>query len=218
MSMGEVGRGRFITIEGTDGAGKSTQLGFIRHYLESRGIDCVVTREPGGTGVGEAIRELLLDHVDLHITPRTQLLLVFAARMQHIDEVIEPALARGEWVLCDRFTDATYAYQGSTPEVGFAAVEVIEDWVQGTLQPDLTLLFDVEVEIGIARTRSRGVERDRFEGLDCGVKQRIREAYLQLASAHPQRIVVVDGSRAVEQVNAEVAAVLSARIARWAER
>ncbi len=208
MSMASGERGKFITIEGTDGAGKSTQRSIIVDHLSSRGIDCIATREPGGTALGEAIRNLLLDRGDLDITPAAQLLLVFAARAQHLAEVIEPALARGDWVVCDRFTDATYAYQGAGGGLGFEAVATIEQWVQGPLRPDLTLLVDVPVAVGAARSRHRGADGDRFERLDRDSKERIRRAYLELARTYPDRIRIVDGSADVETVRDEVVAVI----------
>lgn len=207
------GRGKFITIEGTDGAGKSTQRSIIVEHLESVGIPCIATREPGGTALGESIRQLLLDRGDLDITPAAQLLLVFAARAQHLAQVIEPALARGEWVVCDRFTDATYAYQGAGGGLGFDAVATIEQWVQGTLRPDLTLLVDVPVEVGAARSRERGGDGDRFERLDRDSKERIRRAYLELARMYPDRIRTVDGSQDVETVRGRVVAIIDRWIA-----
>jgi len=213
MSMTSGNRGKFITIEGTDGAGKSTQSSIIVEHLESLGIPCIATREPGGTALGESIRQLLLDRGDLDITPAAQLLLVFAARAQHLAQVIEPALARGEWVVCDRFTDATYAYQGAGGGLGFDAVATIEQWVQGTLRPDLTLLVDVPVAVGAARSRKRGGDGDRFERLDRDSKERIRRAYLELARMYPDRIRTVDGSQDVETVRGRVVAIIDRWIA-----
>ncbi|KAA3633222.1 MAG: dTMP kinase [Proteobacteria bacterium] len=211
-------QGRFITVEGTDGAGKTTQIEFVRDYLTSLGISCVLTREPGGTAIGEAIRELLLRRSDLHVTSRAQLLLVFAARAQHIEEIIAPSLARGDWVVCDRFTDATYAYQGGAGNLGFDAVAAVENWVQGTFRPDLTLLFDVPVETGFARVCRRGADGDRFEILGIEQKNRIRNAYLQLAERHPDRIVVIDAIPDIETVSSHVARVLDAHITRWRDQ
>ncbi len=213
--MGQTERGRFITIEGTDGAGKSTQGRFIESYLRRHGIDCLHTREPGGTPMGEAIRSLLLDKTRLEATPATELLLVFAARAQHIAEVIEPALARGTYVLCDRFTDATYAYQGAAGGLGFDAVSRIEEWVQGDLRPDVTLLFDVPVDVGLERTRERGIVADRFEAMARANKEKVRDAYLQLAAAHTHRIRVIDATAPVESVNERVRDVLSEKLSEW---
>jgi dTMP kinase len=155
-------RGKFITLEGGEGVGKTTNLAFIRKYLQDHGIDVVVTREPGGTQLAEKIRQLLLDSSSESISESAELLLMFAARAQHIKHVIEPALSEGKWVLCDRFTDATYAYQGGGRNMSINTIEWLENLVQGTLRPDLTLLLDAPVEIGFGRVRTRG-ELDRFE-------------------------------------------------------
>jgi dTMP kinase len=203
--------GRFISIEGTDGAGKTTQIGFIAEYLRTRAIPFVQTREPGGTALGEAIRELLLGRDDLAASARSQLLLVFAARNQHLEELVRPALARGDWVVCDRFTEATYAYQGGAGGIGFPAISTIENWVQGSLRPDLTLLLDLPVEDGLARVRQRGQSRDRFDTLEVAARHRIREAYLRLADDHPERIVLVDARPAMEEVSAQISRILTSR-------
>ena len=155
-------RGKFITLEGGEGVGKTTNLAFIKDYLEQHNISVVVTREPGGTKLAEKIRQLLLDKKSEAISEQAELLMMFAARAQHIKHVIEPALAQGKWVLCDRFTDATYAYQGGGRNMKISTIEWLENLVQGTLRPDLTLLLDAPVEIGIARVRERGA-LDRFE-------------------------------------------------------
>ncbi len=196
-----VKRGLFITVEGTDGAGKSTQIAHISELLNTRSIAHILTREPGGTGLGEAIRDVLLTRSDLDIDPHAQLLLVFAARAQHIGEVIEPALSQGKWVVCDRFTDATYAYQGGAGGLGFEAVSEIEDWVQGELRPDLTLLLDVPVEIGHARTGARGGQCDRFESMEIEKKHKIRQAYLELEKRYPERIQLIDAGQDVQTVS-----------------
>lgn len=201
--------GRFISIEGPDGAGKTTQIRFICSHLAACGISCVATREPGGTPMGEAIRELLLGRVDLAATPRSQLLLVFAARNQHLEEYILPTLASGKWMVCDRFTDATYAYQGGAGDVGFDAVASMENWVQGEFRPDLTLLLDIPVELGLARVSERGDATDRFEAMEVAARRRIRESYLRLAREHPERIVVVDASARLDEVSARIAQVLN---------
>ncbi|BAK75573.1 dTMP kinase [Pseudogulbenkiania sp. NH8B] len=195
-------RGTFITLEGVDGAGKSTQLAAVRDWLAEQGIDAVFTREPGGTVLGEKLRELLLA-VDTEVTLETETLLMFAARQEHIARVIEPALAAGRWVVSDRFTDATFAYQGGGRGLPFARIEALEDWVQQGLQPDLTLLFDVPLDV--AARRMAGGERvlDRFEQEAADFHARVRAAYLQRASANP-RIAVVDANRSPEQVRAEV--------------
>lgn len=215
--MGKPRRGRFITLEGTDGAGKSTQGAFVERFLRERGVDCVRTREPGGSPMGEAIRSLLLDRDNLPATPAAELLLVFAARAQHIAELIEPSLARGTWVLCDRFTDATYAYQGAAGGLGYEAVSIVEQWVQGELRPDLTLVFDVPLDVGRARTQGRGGGADRFESLDDRAKEKIRAAYLDLATRFPSRIEVIDAAEPIRRVEVAVSRVLETRLARWAD-
>ena len=196
--------GRFVTLEGIDGVGKSTQLECASRFLKRRGIAHVVTREPGGTRLGEAVRALLLDERELDVAPMSQLLLVFAARAQHLEEVVRPALDAGRWVVCDRFTDATYAYQGEGAGVGFDAVARVERLVQGALRPDLTILLDAPVEVGLRRTEGRAPFSDRFESLDFSGKQRIREAYLRLHELDPERIRLVDASLSIARVGAAV--------------
>ena len=196
-------RGRFITMEGIEGAGKSTQMDVIRDFLSKQGIAPVVTREPGGTPLGESVRRLLLDPGNRGMSTDTELLLVFAARAEHLSQVIEPALAAGEWVLSDRFTDATFAYQGGGRGADSARIAVLEDWVQGGLRPDLTLLLDLPVESGMARIAERG-EPDRFEREDAAFFGRIRETYLQRAAAEPQRFRRIDASAPLEAVSREV--------------
>src|SRR3954469_16821240 len=171
--------GKFITLEGIDGAGKSTHLAWLAAFVRERGITAVVTREPGGTGLGEKLRALLLDKNEaMHL--ETEALLMFAARREHIDKVIAPALARGDWLLCDRFTDATFAYQGSGRGADWARLRTLEEWVQGGLQPDLTLLFDVAPEVGRARA-GRIKTPDRFEQERDDFYGRVREGYLRRA-------------------------------------
>jgi dTMP kinase len=190
-------------MEGIEGAGKSTQMDVVRDFLTGNGIALVVTREPGGTPLGESVRRLLLDPGNRGMFTDTELLLVFAARAEHLHQVIEPALAAGEWVLSDRFTDATFAYQGGGRGADTARIAVLEDWVQGGLRPDLTLLLDLPVESGMARIAERG-EPDRFEREDAAFFERIREAYLQRAAVEPQRFRRIDASAAVETVSREV--------------
>lgn len=201
--MTHASRGRFVTVEGQDGAGKTTNLSVIRNVLENSGIDVVQTREPGGTPWGEALRELVLDYRDMDIAPTAELLIIFAARAQHLHQVIEPALSSGKWVLCDRFTDATYAYQGGGRGISLDTIALLEKMVQGTLQPDLTLLFDVDVDVGSARAQRRS-KADRFESEQDSFKQAVRTQYLAIANQHPQRVRVIDASRSLEQVVGEV--------------
>lgn len=207
-------RGRFITFEGGEGAGKSTNLRFVADWLAARGVETLVTREPGGTPLAEAIRELLLTPGHGEIYPDTELLLVFAARAQHLREKILPALERGAWVLCDRFTDATYAYQGGGRGMSTEHISGLENIVQGDLRPDLTLLFDITVAQGMARARERGA-LDRIEQEDLAFFERIRSTYLSRARAEPQRILVLDCAPALEVVQARLAEILAAQWEQW---
>jgi dTMP kinase len=190
-------RGRFITFEGIDGAGKSTQIAWVDTWLRARGADVLLTREPGGTPLGEALRELILHRP---MQPRTETLLMFAARSEHVLEVIEPALAAGRWVLCDRFTDATYAYQAGGRGLPDADVACLERWVHPRLQPDLTFLFDLDPDVAAARL-AKAQRSDRFEREQRDFFRRVRTHYLDRAQAQPGRFVVVDtsGDKAVAQ-------------------
>lgn len=195
-------RGKFITLEGMDGAGKSTHLAWIPAFLAARGARVTLTREPGGTPLGEALRALILDKQHkLH--PDTEALLMFAARREHLDKVILPALEAGSWVVCDRFTDATYAYQAGGSGLPWARIAALEQWVQGGLQPDLTLYFDVPVEVGKARSAAAR-EPDRFEREGQPFYRRVRDAYLRRAREQAARIVIIDASVALDRVRAEV--------------
>jgi dTMP kinase len=192
-------RGRFITLEGIDGAGKSTHREWLARFLSERGIRVTVTREPGGTALGESLRELLL-HGKATLHPETETLLVFAARREHIDKVIEPALANGAWVLCDRFTDATYAYQSGGSGVSWSKIAQLEQWTQDGFQPDATVLFDVTPDVGLARA-ARGKCPDRFERERDGFYERARRAYLERARQTPHRVHVVDADRPVAEIH-----------------
>ena len=194
--------GLFITLEGPEGAGKSTNREYLAERLREQGIDVLLTREPGGTPLAERIRELLLDPSDEPMAADTELLLVFAARAQHLQQVIRPALARGCVVLCDRFTDATYAYQGGGRGLSVERIAQLEQFVQGELRPDLTLIFDLPVEIGLARAAARG-RLDRFEQEGRGFFEAVREAYLQRAAQAPQRYRVLDAGQSLAQVQAD---------------
>lgn len=193
-------KARFITLEGMDGAGKSTHIPMIIELLKAKGHEVVSTREPGGTSLGERLRELLL-HEPMH--PETETLLMFAARREHIAQVIQPALARGACVLSDRFTDASYAYQCGAKGVAAATINQLEQWVHGMLQPDLTLLFDVPVEVSIARLADAR-SPDKFERESADFFRKIREAYLQRANENPQRFRVIDASKPLEKVAKDV--------------
>lgn len=196
-------RGWFITLEGGEGAGKSSCMPYIREHLEATGNRVLMTREPGGTALGERVREILLHPDGTPMHGDTELLLMFAARAQHLAEVILPALAAGSVVVCDRFTDASYAYQGGGREIPLERISALETWVQGDLRPDLTLLFDVPVEQGIARAKGRSAP-DRFEQEDLAFLQRVREAYRDIARREPERVRLVDASRDLPEVQAQV--------------
>jgi dTMP kinase len=200
-------QGQFITVEGSEGVGKSSNLAFIEDYLRNAGIDIVRTREPGGTPLGESVRELLLDARQTAMCDDMELLLMFAARAQHLAEVIRPALKAGKWVLCDRFTDATYAYQGGGRGVSMERIQKLEDWVQGELRPDHTLLLDMPVADGLQRAGARS-EPDRFEQEQHAFFERVRETYLARAKQEPARIHVIDASPALDVVQTHIADVL----------
>jgi len=191
--------GLFITLEGPEGAGKSTNREYLAERLRDAGIEVVLTREPGGTPLAERIREVLLAPVDEAMHADTELLLVFAARAQHLAEVIRPALARGAVVLCDRFTDSTYAYQGAGRGLSLERIAALEAFVQGDLRPDLTLVFDLPIEIGMARASARG-RLDRFELEGRVFFEAVRAAFLQRAAADPQRYLLVDAAQPLAQV------------------
>jgi dTMP kinase len=207
-------RGLFITIEGGEGVGKSTNLVFLERLLIDNGIDVVTTREPGGTRLAEDIRELLLRVGDEPVNAMTELLLLFAARAQHIAELIEPALAAGKWVLSDRFTDATYAYQCGGRGVDRAAVEQLESLVQGPLRPDYTLLLDAPVDVGMTRARNRG-ELDRIEQETLAFFERVRQGYLQQTQSQPERYRVIDASQPLLDVQAGITAFGNEVLTRW---
>ena len=193
-------RDKFITLEGMDGAGKSTHIAAIKHTLEQRGREVVLTREPGGTALGEALRELLL-HQSMHA--ETETLLMFAARREHIAQVIAPALARGACVISDRFTDATFAYQSGGRGIEMQKIQLLESWVQGGLQPDLTLLFDVPVSVSMQRLQTAR-DPDKFEREDHAFFTRIRDAYLERARQDPQRFRIINADQPIDDVSKEV--------------
>jgi len=200
-------RGRFISVEGGEGAGKSTNIEGLRARLHAAGLRVVVTREPGGTPLAEEIRRLLLAPRDEVVCEDAELLLVFAARMQHVERVIKPALARGEWVISDRFTDATIAYQGVGRRMGVERIQALRTLLLGDFAPDLTLLLDLPVDSGMQRRAGRGAP-DRFEMEDRAFFDRVRAAYLQLAAAEPGRFRVIDAARPLPEVQAAVAQAL----------
>ncbi|MBE8717704.1 dTMP kinase [Cellvibrio polysaccharolyticus] len=199
--------GKFITLEGTEGVGKSTNLIHVRNWLEQRGIDVVVSREPGGTPLAEEIREVLLAQRNEAFDAVAELLLIFSARAQHLAGVIRPALDRGAWVLCDRFTDATYAYQGAGRGLDKAMILQLEAMVQQGLQPDLTIVLDIDVETGLQRASHRGV-LDRFEREEVSFFERVRAGYRERAAAAPGRYAVVDAGNPLEDVQRQIDQVL----------
>ena len=201
----------FITLEGVEGVGKSTSRDFIEKYLTEKNIPLCVTREPGGTEIAEKIREVLLAQYEETMTAETELLLMFAARAQHIASVIKPALAENKWVLSDRFTDASFAYQGGGRGLPSSRIEIIEQWVQGDLQPDITILLDAPVELALARAQARS-EPDRIEKEKRDFFERIRAAYLKRAQQHPQRFHLVDASQSVEQVQEALREILEKHV------
>lgn len=194
---------RFLTVEGVEGVGKTTNITFISKWLEEQGIPYIHTREPGGTPLAEELRSLLLAPRDEQVDPATELLLMFAARAQHVEQVIKPALAKGVWVLCDRFTDATYAYQGGGRDMGFEKIRQLEDFVQGDFRPDAVILLDLPVAVGLARAAKRGA-LDRFEREAEGFFHRVRNAYLDRAKENPSRYWLVDAEQPLEQVQAQI--------------
>ncbi|WP_153117465.1 dTMP kinase [Rhodocyclus tenuis] len=194
-------RGRFITFEGIDGAGKSSQIEYVVGLLRARGLHVVATREPGGTPLGEKLRELLL-HEPMHL--ETEALLMFAARREHLAQLIEPALARGDWVVCDRFSDATWAYQGGGRGLDRDKFAQLEQWVHGHLQPDLTLLFDLPHSVAQGRIAAQARGLDRFEQERADFHERVRDAYLERAVAAPQRMHVVDANQTPADIRKEL--------------
>lgn len=202
-------RGVFITLEGGEGAGKSTQIAAVEQWVRDTGHAPTVTREPGGTQLGERIRQLLLDARG-SMTSETETLLMFAARAEHVARVIRPALEQGKWVVCDRFTDATYAYQGGGRGLASARIALLEDWVQGELRPDLTLVLDVPVDVGMGRVGQRGA-LDRFEQESHQFFDRVRKAYHAAAAREPNRVRLIDATAAPAEVSARIRQVLSER-------
>lgn len=190
-------KGKFITFEGIDGAGKSSHVEWLAEWLRSRGQVVQVTREPGGTALGEKLREMLLND-SMHL--ETETLLMFAARREHLAQLIEPALARGEWVVCDRFSDATYAYQGGGRGLDRAKFQILEHWVHEHVQPDLTLLFDLPLDVARERIVLASRVLDRFEQERVDFHERVRQAYLERAHAHPSRIQVIDANNTLDNI------------------
>ena len=196
-------KGFFITLEGIEGVGKTTNMEFVHQQLLAAGKDVILTREPGGTSLGEDVRNLLLGHKHDDMSSETELLLMFAARAEHLSKVIVPAVMDGKYVLCDRFTDATFAYQGGGRGIPTRRIEELEQWVQGNMRPDITLLLDLPVEVGLERAGKRSAA-DRFEKEDMVFFERVRERYLQLAKEFPQRFRTIDASKALDEVQQQI--------------
>lgn len=205
---------RFITVEGIEGVGKSTHMAFIQQWLEARGVKVETSREPGGTPLAEQIRDLLLSPRTENMPEMAELLMMFAARSVHLENRIRPALEQGRWLLCDRFTDATFAYQGAGRGMNTDRIAELEEAVQGDLRPHLTLLLDAPVEVGLGRARARG-EADRFEQEAAEFFRRVRQGYLARANADPGRVRIVDASGSLEQVQADLVEVLEKAWAQW---
>ncbi|MDG1164679.1 MAG: dTMP kinase [Porticoccaceae bacterium] len=202
-------RGKFITIEGTEGVGKTTNIQFIQDWLKAKNLAYLCTREPGGTPLAEQIRDLLLAPRDELVCDTAELLLMFAGRAQHLNQVIEPTLGEGAWVLCDRFTDATYAYQGAGRGMCADLISELELIVQGSLRPDLTLILDIPVEVGLKRASERS-DPDRFEQEKTEFFELVRNGYLNIAKEDPERCVVIDASKSLESVQREISIALEA--------
>ena len=201
--------GKFITVEGIEGAGKTTCMQVVTEVIEHQGINAIHTREPGGTDLGEDLRSLLLGHKHTGMSDDAELLMMFAARAEHIAQKIQPALDDGKWVLCDRFTDATYAYQGYGRRIPLEKIAGLENWVQGELRPDLTLLMDLPVEVGMERAGKRSAP-DRFESEAWDFFERIRQGYLSIAAEQPSRVKVIDASQDLPDVQAQVKTAIEA--------
>jgi len=200
-------RGKFITVEGSEGVGKSTNVDFLASAIKDHGYEVICTREPGGTPIAERIRQILLEHGEEPLPDIAELLLFFASRSLHISNKIRPALKAGKWVICDRFTDASRAYQGAGRGLDMERINLLADWVQDDLQPDVTLLLDAPAEIGMQRAQQRG-ETDRLESEQISFYERVRAGYLALAEANPGRYRVVDAARPLQEVQVSIGAVL----------
>jgi dTMP kinase len=207
-------RGLFITIEGVEGVGKSTNLAFIESLLAAQEIPFITTREPGGTPLAEKIRDLLLDKNNIEMTDITELMLVFAARAQHVSMLIEPALARGEWVICDRFTDSTYAYQGGGRNMSFDLIKQIDEVALNHYQPDITLLLDLPIDVGLERASQRG-ELDRFERESIDFFNRVRDTFLHRANLEPGRFGLIDAGKSLDNVQVSIRAAIEQAIEGW---
>lgn len=207
-------RGCFVSIEGVEGVGKSTNLEFVERLLTEAKIDFVTTREPGGTNISEKIREILLDKSNVGMSHKTELMLVFAARAQHVEQLIEPNIAAGRWVVTDRFTDSTYAYQGGGREMSLDLIKWLDDFAINSYQPDLTLLLDLPTEVGLARANRRG-ELDRFESESASFFTRVRDGFLQRAEQAPERFCIIDASQDLNTVQTSIQEALAPMLSAW---
>lgn len=207
-------RGRFITIEGVEGVGKSTNIDFVQSLLDQHNIAYVSSREPGGTPLAEKIRDLLLDKSHQEMTSITELMLMFSSRVQHVEVLVEPSLKKGTWVVCDRFTDSTYAYQGGGRGVDEGLIKQVDDLALNGYKPDITLLLDLPVEIGLSRAEQRG-ELDRFESESKTFFENVRNGFLRRAEAEPERFIVVDASQPIEQVQNDIKLAMQGVIQKW---
>ncbi len=206
----DLGNRRFITIEGSEGAGKSTAIECMRSWFESKGIIPILTREPGGTPLAEEIRDLLLAHRDETVDPHTELLLMYASRVQHTEIKIKPALEEGRWVISDRFNDASFAYQGTGRDIGFSQLQKLDEWALGGFKPGLTLFLDLPVATGMQRAGMRG-DLDRFENENLSFFERVRDGYLQRANTDPERFVIIDAAQSIDDVERQIITVLEER-------
>ena len=209
--------GKFITVEGTEGVGKSTNIAFIQNLIESRGVELVISREPGGTPLAEELREILLNKRDELFDPTAELLTVFAARAQHLNSVILPALAQGKWVLCDRFTDATFAYQGAGRGLSLDVIAGLESIVQQGRQPDMTIFLDIDVRTGLERASARA-ELDRFESEKIEFFERVRAGYKSRVNSRPEKFLVVDAGKPLEEVQSSILTKFEPLLDRWLAR
>jgi dTMP kinase len=207
-------KGLFITVEGVEGVGKSTNIETIKNFLAEKDVECVLTREPGGTLIAEEIREILLKPREEKLTELSELLLVFAARAQHLAAVVKPALVSGKWVICDRFTDATYAYQGGGRGLNKSVITRLEDMVQNDLRPDLTIILDLDPETGMKRVAKRG-SLDRFEQEHLEFFNKVRAVYLEIARSEPNRCVIVDASSPIEIVQVNLRAIIQSKLTEY---
>jgi len=198
---------RFISLEGSEGVGKTTSLKFVQSFVEALGYEVLITREPGGTPMAEEIRNILLSEREETVEVDTELLLMFAARIQHVNQVIKPALEEGKWVICDRFVDASYAYQGGGRGIEFSRLQQLEKWCLGNFSPDVTLLLDMSSSEGLERTKKRG-KADRFEIEKMSFYEKIRNAYLERAKMEPDRIHIINAAPSVEVVQTEIKSIL----------